>query len=333
MQLVGFNYYFTAADGNDRVFSGPRKLAGGVAIQFKEWIEARYDAEVHTCDCIDWSSPQATSAIYFDYSWRYAAKDPFLARIPYEKRSLALIEPANINPSLYFIPFYRNRFKTIFTWDERLLRRSKSFIPINVPVGAEPSKYRDNPLQIDFSQKKFLIAVSRNCKSYMPQSTYRTRAKAYKFFADHLSDEFDLFGYGWSADTVSSYRGPIAGEWDDKVSAMANYKFAVCFENNASQPGYISEKILDCLCARCVPIYYGSLGIEKRIPKDCYIDFRDFNSFTKVLEFIKGLSAKDYSKYLSAIDRFMHSDALDFFSTDHLYSAIATGLGLQKRRN
>ena len=112
---------------------------------------------------------------------------------------------------------------------------------------------------------------------------------------------------------------------------MTHYRFAVCFENNASQPGYISEKITDCLCARCVPIYLGSAGIEKRIPKGCYIDFRDFKSLAELEDFIVKMDEKTYCGYISAIERFLNSSAAEFFSSDHYMVQIAKGLGLVRR--
>jgi len=334
--ILGIYYYFGDNDRNDQVFDPSKTdlFACGFVIKFKDWIESHYDAAVHTWDCVDANDPSVKAVLYFDYSWRYARQDPFLRRIPFAKRALMIIEPSNVNPSLYFLPFYRNRFSTIFTWDEKLLKTHPSYHPVNVPVGAEPATYRENPFSaISFNEKKNLVAVSRNCWSYMPQSTYRKRVRAYRHFAAALGDGFDLFGQGWNRDDLPCYRGPIADGWDDKVSAICRYKFAICFENNASQPGYISEKILDCFCARCVPIYYGSKGVEKRITRDCFIDYRDFRSLDELKDFILNMSEAEHRRYLDAIEGFLHSPALGFFSTAHYFRALADGIGLKPRQS
>ena len=329
--ILGINYYFEECDTEDRVFEKSDLFARGFVIRFKEWIERNYNAEVHTWDCIRKAPDRVKAVLYFDYSWRYAKRDKILSQIPFDKRALAIIEPANVNPSLYYVPFYRNRFKTIFTWDERLLARHREYIRMNVPVGAEPAQYKDNRFSdISFADKKMLVAVSRNCWSYMPQSTYRKRVRAYRYFSEKC-DGFDLFGHGWNADEIKAYRGPIEGDWDRKVATMAKYRFALCFENNASQPGYISEKILDCFCARCVPVYYGSRGIEKRIPRKCFIDFRDFGNFEQLRRFIGEISEHEHSRYLTAIDEFMNSDAAMFFSTEHYFRTLAENLKLTRR--
>lgn len=332
---IGINYYFSKKEIHDQAFQDKAATGSvGVAKSFKEWVEQRYDVEVHTWDNVDWTAEDVKAVLYFDYSWRYARQDQILRKIPYEKRALTIIEPANVNPSLYYIPFYRNRFKTIFTWDEKLLRRHKDYIPINVPVGAEPTTYStDRFADIRFADKKLLVAVSRNRWSYMPQSTYKKRIAAYRYFAERQPIQFDLFGQGWSALDFKPYRGEIQGEWDAKVATMANYKFALCFENNASQPGYISEKILDCFCARCVPIYYGSRGIEKRIPRECFIDCHDFKNFQDLENYILSMSEAEHAHYVNAINQFMKSPAANFFSTDHYFRTLAEGLGLKRRED
>ncbi len=332
--ILGINYYFGEEDCGDAVFDRSRAdlSARGFVIAFKDWIEAHYDAEVHTWDAVDATSDRVRAVLYFDYSWRYALRDPYLRDIPYRKRALMMIEPNSVNPSLYFVPFYRNRFHTIFTWDERLLRRHPGYHAVNVPVGAEPSKYVRNPFSgIRFQDKNTLVAVSRNRWSYMPHSTYRLRVAAYRHFSAALGDGFDLYGSGWDGKSIPSYRGAIDGGWDEKVARISNYRFALCFENNASQPGYISEKILDCLCARCVPIYYGSRGIERRIPRDCFIDFRDFAGMDELERLIRSMTEAEHSRYTEAIDRFLRSEEAAFFSTERYFRTLADGLGLRRR--
>ena len=245
--ILGINYYFSTADHDDAVFAPENNAQVAQFVRkFKQWMESRYDVEVHTYGSIDTASDDVKAVLYFDYNWRYAREDKLLWRIPFEKRALMIIEPENVNPSLYYLPWYRNRFSTIFTWDRRLLAKYANYKPVNVPVGAEPSAYRENRFGgIPFDDKKLLIAVSRNRWAYMPQSTYRLRKAAYRYFEANCKDGFDLYGQGWNEPVTSfekwfgfhrfsSYRGEIHGGWDDKVAVMARYRFALCFENNAS---------------------------------------------------------------------------------------------------
>ncbi len=61
--------------------------------------------------------------------------------------------------------------------------------------------------------------------------------------------------------------------------------FNICIEN-ASYPGYFSEKVLDCFCAGTIPIYYGDPEIGKYFDERGIIkltDDFDINSLTNEL--------------------------------------------------
>jgi len=337
--IIAVNYYFSPDELGNRIFSPdmPGQKAEGMRA-FRAYMDAR-GADVVTLDTVDFNDLNVKHVLYFEYNWRLVRSDPFLRRIPREKRALVLLEPANINPSLYHTALLRDRFHTVFTWDLNLLRKNPAYSQINVPVGAEPRTYRENPFRhLAFADKRFLVAVSRNRWSYMPQSTYPLRKRAYRYFERAFPRQFDLYGTGWNAPCIfyekwfghprfASWRGEIDDTWDAKVHKIAAYKFALCFENNASEPGYISEKITDCFCARCVPVYYGSKGAEALIPRDAWIDLRDFKNFAELARFLESMDEALYNRYIAAIDRFMLSDRLDFFSTEHFYGVIADRLG------
>ena len=55
------------------------------------------------------------------------------------------------------------------------------------------------------------------------------------------------------------------------LNIFNKYKFVFVCENSL-ETGYITEKIFNCLFARCIPIYYGCSTIEKYIDKDCFIN-------------------------------------------------------------
>jgi len=288
---------------------------------------------------VDFSDPRVRHVRYFECNWRTAFKDPFLKRIPKDKRALVLLEPANVNPTAYYLSAFRSLFQTVFTWDLGLLKRHPDYVRVNVPVGAEPRAYRENPFRdLTFDDKRLLVAVSMNRWSAMPQATYGLRRRAYRYFERACPENFDLYGKGWNAPCVrherwlgyprfASWRGVIPGSWDDKVRTISRYRFALCFENNASEPGYVSEKITDCFCARCVPVYYGSRGTDELIPRDAWVDLRDFRSFGALKAFLCGMDEARYRGYIKAIDRFMAGERLDYFSMEHFYGAIADRLG------
>ncbi len=338
-QTIAVNYYFTQEELENRIFSKEcRSDKAPFMRAFRDYMRG-VGVNVVTIDQVDFHDPSVTHVLYFDYSWRSARTDRFLASVPFEKRALVMIEPSLVNPSLYFTAHYRGRFKTVFTWALKLINKNPSYTRINVPVGAEPLSYRVNPFkQLTFADKRFLVAVSANRWSYMPHSAYATRLRAYKHFDQAGHGPFDLYGIGWDAPRViaglklsahrfASYRGPIAGGYDAKVKVIAGYKFALCLENNASEPGYISEKILDCFCARCVPVYYGWKGAGDYLPKDAWIDLRDFRSLEDLETHLNQIDEVRYARYIQAIDLFMQSEQVGLFSMSHFFKVISDRLG------
>lgn len=76
-----------------------------------------------------------------------------------------------------------------------------------------------------------------------------------------------LYGKHWPA--------PVSPIPDgEKVNVIRWYKFALCFENGR-YPGYVTEKIIDCLVAGVVPIYLGAPDIAEHVPVEAFVPFTD----------------------------------------------------------
>lgn len=69
---------------------------------------------------------------------------------------------------------------------------------------------------------------------------------------------------------------------------------------------------------------------KKRIPSECYIDFRQFKDFKSLEQYLTRMTEEEYNRYISAIDRFMTSAERVYFSTDNIYRTIADTLGLKR---
>ena len=86
-----------------------------------------------------------------------------------------------------------------------------------------------------------------------------------------------------------------------KLDFIASYKFTIAFEN-ASVPGYISEKIFHPLIVGSIPIYWGCPDIDQYINPHSFINCHKFNSFDEVIEEVKRIDndREIYEKYLNA---------------------------------
>ena len=66
------------------------------------------------------------------------------------------------------------------------------------------------------------------------------------------------------------------------------------------------------------PIYLGATNIEEYIPKNCFIDYRDFQNDLQLYQFLKMMSKETYERYLSNIGAFLQSDRGQIFSKEYL---------------
>jgi len=48
--------------------------------------------------------------------------------------------------------------------------------------------------------------------------------------------------------------------------------------------GYVTEKIFDCFYAGTIPLYLGASDIPELIPKEAFIDCRQFSSWAKMAD-------------------------------------------------
>jgi hypothetical protein len=98
------------------------------------------------------------------------------------------------------------------------------------------------------------------------------------------SGKLDLFGTNWENinNLPEKWRGleevieklkptPCI----DKQQIISRYKYAICLENIA-YPGYVTEKIIDCFRGGVIPIYLGAPDISDFVPKEAFIDLREF---------------------------------------------------------
>lgn len=71
-----------------------------------------------------------------------------------------------------------------------------------------------------------------------------------------------------------------------KLKFLNSYKFNLCFENS-SYPGYATEKLYDALCAKTVPIYWGSPTIECDFNTNAFLNWHDYGNDQDFFEAIK----------------------------------------------
>ncbi|MBS0626301.1 MAG: hypothetical protein JSS32_09650 [Verrucomicrobia bacterium] len=231
-----------------------------------------------------------------------------LAKFPREKCFLLTYEPPVIRPDFYDRNLLKTFGKVFISVDDFV--DGESFIKFNYPCSMTIAK--NIP---DFNEKNFLCLINSNKMSPYPNELYTERRRAIQFYTN-ATKGFDLYG-NWQG--IASWKG-----WaHDKYNIIKNYKFSLSYENMGNQRGYISEKIHDSMGGECVPVYLGATNVTDHIPKECFIDRRDFSSDKEVFEFMKGIDRTRFYAYIEAQRRYMKSPSAQQFTVGH---AVATVL-------
>jgi hypothetical protein len=223
--------------------------------------------------------------IYAIVIWNMPGESPQKKRIrthvlPKSKSILFMWEPPNGLPHLHS-KIYLNRFRKIYTYDDSLVdgkRFFKLYYPVMFPM------IQNVP---HFKEKKLLAFVFSNKTSSegIPNDLYPERKKLIEFFEEKPEGEFEFYGLGWEQFGYKNYKGMA----ESKLEVIKNFKFTVAYENS-QHLGYITEKIFNCFEAGSVPIYWGAPNILSYIPKNCFIDRRDFSSNEELYLFLKKMN-------------------------------------------
>ncbi len=228
---------------------------------------------------------------------------------------LFLWEPCVVKPRLYKRKYLKH-FSKIFTFDDDLVD-GKTYFKFFYPCMWKMTQ--DRP---QFKDKKFCALFGTHLTSTVPGELYSERRRAIKFFEEQPSGIFDLYGRHWEKKGYKNYKGPVP----DKITVLKNYKFNICYENTSTQNGYITEKIFDAFQAGVVPIYLGAPNITSYIPKECFIDKRNFPTYEALYAFLQTITEEEYEEYISHIQQFLESDTAKLFTQENFIETFCNGL-------
>ena len=195
------------------------------------------------------------------------------------------------------------------------------------------------------TDRDFLVMISQNKRSMRSYNQiYTERLRAFEHYAD--TGSFDLYGVGWDQmpfkvgerrtpqHVVRAYRSVrqrlpfdelypghatvrkvYRGVVDSKYEAMSRYTFALCYENMTLE-GWINEKIFDAFLAGTIPIYLGAPDVADWVPKEAFIDRREFENYTELDSFLRSLGPAEVAQYREAARDFLASEQFEPFSKE-----------------
>lgn len=250
------------------------------------------------------------------------------------------------------------KFKWIFDWEgicERI--GNDRFIPMYLP-----NSYKEVVFNQNWSDREFLVIINSNKKAFrwhwpdikiknsfilfrslvsnlntswiksidpiMKFESYSKRLDSIRFFGN--LNCLDLFGNLWQNEMNSpkseissliqnSYKGRIPDY--KKLEVLSKYKFSIVIENTIFA-GYLTEKIFDCFFAGVIPVYLGDPMILQKIPKECFIDMRNFSSLESLYNFLTSITEDQANDYLKSAKDFLNSEKFFPFTNEGFSKTI-----------
>ncbi|TVT38269.1 hypothetical protein FNT36_18900 [Hymenobacter setariae] len=280
-------------------------------------------------------------------------------RRPGQLLYLLLNEPATYYPEVWkkenHAPFDRT-----FTWDYTLADGEK-YIHHYFAIDLDNYPPFQEVSEAEFNRRKLLVLMAGMFQFTAPKvgsrSLLYTRYRTLRWFGQHMPEQFAFYSRGIDPALYRSFRGlgvlkrvlprvitnrlvdAVATQRRraveainrgpvpplDKLTVIRSYRFVVCYENT-STPGYISEKLFDCLFAGCVPVYLGEPNIKQFVPQDCFIDRRAFSTDAELARFLSQMPYTEYSKYIAAMRQFVQGVERQKFGSESNAQRIANVL-------
>lgn len=250
-----------------------------------------------------------------------------------KKSYLMIFESELIKPENWKFESHKY-FNKIFTWNDKIIDNKKYF---KMNFSHLFPTFIDKNLA---KKDKLCTLIAGNKKVNHPLELYSKRIEAIRWFERNHLEDFNFYGLGWdnyrhtnryinfilqkislSKLMVKKYKS-YQGKVDNKITVLEKYKFAICYENAKDISGYITEKIFDCFFAGCIPIYWGANNITEHIPKECFIDKREFEGYEELYKYIKNMKDEEYLRYLDNIELFLQSKKANQFSSDFFVKTL-----------
>jgi len=213
-------------------------------------------------------------------------------------------------------------FGRILTWDPSMVDGG-AFLELRYPHALGPVE----PSPLAFDARGLLANLSGDKASPHPLELYGARRAVIAHFEAHASD-FELWGPGWSAAEHPSWRG-LAGS---KSAVYHRFRFALCFENMRDAPGYLTEKLFDCLLWGVVPVYWGDPGIAGILPPEAFVDYPKLGSPEALREHLLSWTSDRHERALALGRRFLESETARAWSGEAFGRRILTCLELARER-
>jgi hypothetical protein len=287
--------------------------------------------------------------LFFDPPAKHAVLQFFKSSFPKAKLALVLYETP-LGPH-WFNPRNHEIFDAVFTYNSKLVDDKKYFefklpiAPFSTPdLFQKPFAQRKTGVLVNTNRYKSALDLSRPwhiAEIDLLKSGWRygvgdllriwsrdkcaERRRLARFAEKRFPEYLDVYGARWEGLNNGWFRrffpdkpyGCARGFTNEgKLELISRYRFTFCFENYASDEGYISEKIFDALYAGSVPIYLGEKNITRHIPQECFVNATEFPNYFSLFQKIIAMDARSWQTYRDAAWDYLNSRDIKKFQSE-----------------
>ena len=330
-EIVLFIDPFTYHYENDRLFDIEGDRLGGDAnlapfVYLRDWFKGQ-GIRVHTADRFVRGEIAGGRNLFVSFGMRDRYRK-LAKRSDIILSAFFAFEGPIVEPALYLgLADVQDHFKRVYTFTD-----AESLAPfLSRPLRCErftiPQSFESVHEEIWRQQDRgFMVMINGNKKPPVQEGElYTERMRAVEHFG--RTGEIDLYGVGWDgpAYVLGKPRWPgtllkiernLQKQWQrfrpdpllvaarraykgiavSKSETLGMYNFSICFENQILN-GWITEKIFNCFFAGTVPIYLGAPDIESYVPRECFVDMRQFGNYEELRRYLKSLSSSEIRQY------------------------------------
>lgn len=254
------------------------------------------------------------SVVVFDNPWY---NDPKCRRMV-----LVMCEPEIVMPNTFEIIQLSYKFDIIYTYNDTILanlpHKARRYVGLCATV----------PFAEDTSAKKFQISGWASLKG--DRAGYALRREIYDKQCEltHICSTFFRSLNRNNSDEVlpevrvNPFLGPELGIFPEyggcgpnkgtgKCCLFDEFQYSIIIENSR-QKNYFTEKIIDCLVTKTLPIYWGCPNIDEFFDTSGWIIF---DSYADLKEKIESLTPDYYEKHRGTIEK----NAIEAMKYDSIY--------------
>jgi hypothetical protein len=153
----------------------------------------------------------------------------------------------------------------------------------------------------DISKKEFKISSWVGSKNAWPLA-HGHRLRQVLYFNQNLFPKNVVFYRSlrpFNGQVIPDINNNPSMNPDSKMDILRDYQFAVTIENG-TQENYFTEKLIDCLVMKTIPIYWGCPNISEFFDTTGWILFRTPD---ELLNKIKDLDEGHYDRHLEVVEK------------------------------